>query len=363
MQSKISKIVISILIASGSIMLPSSASGSSPNIVFPVAPESVDDVRWTDTWGAPRSGGRSHIGVDIMGDKMTPLVAVESGEISWSDFDNQGNYLRIIGDSGWAYMYIHMNNDTPGTDDASASCTQVFSPKLCQNLDGDKIKRGVRVEKGEFIGFMGDSGNAEWTAPHLHFEMHYPTGNGNVTPTNPYPLVNKALNEIAEPTINSDVSSTTSSEAQILRLYRAYFGRIPDQDGFDYWLDKREEGVSLEDVSGSFALSSEFYTRYSKLSDSQYIDQLYVKVLNRLPDEKGKKYWIDQFNSNKITRSSIVVYFSEGEEMKTRLNPYTEGNIAKMLYSGRLMNVSEIRTWVELRKTKELDELVDLILG
>lgn len=347
---------------SSSALFISTAHAAGPDIVFPVAPESADEVRWTDTWGAPRSGGRSHIGVDIMGDKMTPLVAVESGEISWSDFDNRGNYLRIIGDSGWAYMYVHMNNDTPGTDDASASCTQVFSPKLCQNLDGDKIKRGVRVERGEFIGFMGDSGNAEYTAPHLHFEMHYPTSNGNVAPTNPYPLVNHAFDQLGQTTINIDVGNTERSEAQVLRLYRAFFGRTPDQKGFDYWINQREEGVTLENVAGSFALSSEFTIRYSKLSNSEYIDQLYIKVLKRLPDRKGKEYWLDQFAKKKVNRSSIVVYFSEGQEMKTQLRTYTEGNIAKTVYAGRLMNTSEIRTWMKLRKTKSLNDLSNLIL-
>jgi len=363
-QTKTFKILVTILMLTTSLFFSSVAQAATPDITFPIRRSDADQIRWTDTWGAPRSGGRTHKGVDIMGEKMIPILAVESGVVSWSKFNNRsGNYLRVIGDSGWAYMYVHLNNDTPGTDNGSARCNQAFSTKLCNNLEGDRIKRGVRVNKGEVIGYMGDSGNAEWTAPHLHFEMHYPTSNGSVTPINPYPIVNRAFSKVEENKIDAVVSDTTSAEAQVLRLYRAYFGRIPGQEGFDYWVEKRNEGLSLEDVAANFTQSSEFYIRYSELSDSEYIDQLYIKVLNRLPDRKGKQYWLNQFKNKKITRSSIVVYFSEGPEMQARLRTYTEGMIANLMYKDKLMTTSEIRNWMKQRKTKTLDGLSKLILN
>ncbi|MEY2433600.1 MAG: hypothetical protein QOC92_3325, partial [Acidimicrobiaceae bacterium] len=86
---------------------------------------------------------------------------------------NGGNMLVVRDSEGWEYWYIHINNDNPGTDDGLNPPEWMFAPG---------ITRGSKVVAGQFIAFMGDSGNAESTAPHLHFEIHMPDG----TPINPY---------------------------------------------------------------------------------------------------------------------------------------------------------------------------------
>ena len=138
------------------------------DIVFPVGVE----VSFSDTFGAPRGGGtRSHEGQDLMAPKMTPLVATTDGVVSWlrwSNAGNAGNMLVLRDSAGWEYWYIHMNNDTPGTDDAKNRYDKAFA---------DGIRDGQRVKAGEVIGYVGDSGNAENTGSHVHFEMHDPDGN------------------------------------------------------------------------------------------------------------------------------------------------------------------------------------------
>lgn len=140
-------------------------------ITFPV----IGDVDLTDTYGAPRSGGRSHIGQDLIGSKMQELVAARSGTVTYLTIPeaSYGYMLTITDDEGWQYHYIHVNNDTPGTDDGQASLEDVFAPG---------IERGARVEAGQLVGYMGDSGNAESVGAMLHFEMEDPSG----TPVNPY---------------------------------------------------------------------------------------------------------------------------------------------------------------------------------
>ena len=144
--------------------------GPSRAITFPV----IGPVSYTDSYGAPRSGGRTHAGQDIMGSKMQELVAATDGTVTYMTIPEAsfGYMLTITDDEGWSYHYIHINNDTPGTDDGAASLEHVFAPGL---------ERGSRVEAGQLVAYLGDSGNAESTGAHLHFEMEDPAG-VNVNP-------------------------------------------------------------------------------------------------------------------------------------------------------------------------------------
>lgn len=135
-------------------------------MVFPVAGR----TSYSDTFGAPRSGGRTHQGQDVMAARHTPLVAVADGTVTsltWSNSGLSGNSLTITDADGWRYVYIHLNNDAPGTDDGSNVYERAFA---------DGIAKGQKVKAGEVVGYVGDSGNAESTSPHLHFELRRPDG-------------------------------------------------------------------------------------------------------------------------------------------------------------------------------------------
>lgn len=150
-------------------------------IVFPVDGK----VTYTDTFGAPRSG-HTHEGQDLMGAKMLPLLAAVDGVVHRVKFDNAvGNSVTIKAADGWTYHYIHVNNDRPGTDDGQATRDQAFPPS---------IVTGAKVTKGQVVGYLGDSGNAENTAPHLHFEIRQPAAAGAYqgAPINPYQSLQQA---------------------------------------------------------------------------------------------------------------------------------------------------------------------------
>ncbi len=119
---------------------------------FPVAgPHS-----FSNDWGAPRSVGRTHKGCDIMANYGVPCVAVTGGYVSQYSQGNAGNYVGLSGDDGTLYYYMHLQS----------------------------YGRSGRVEAGDVVGYVGDTGNARG-CPHCHFEVH--PGHGG--PVNPYPLL------------------------------------------------------------------------------------------------------------------------------------------------------------------------------
>lgn len=137
------------------------------DLTFPVR----GDVTFIDDYHHIRGGGtRRHQGTDLMGPKLLTLHAALGGVVEIATGIDEtvptwGYYLRIRHDDGTAAAYVHLNNDTPGSDDGRGGPGWAYAPG---------IRKGARVERGQWLGYLGDSGNAEDTAPHLHFELHDP---------------------------------------------------------------------------------------------------------------------------------------------------------------------------------------------
>ncbi len=133
------------------------------DIVFPI----VGRTRSINGFGSCRDNcTREHHGVDILtyGWKGNPVVASHDGVITDIRDDGEWCNLQITGADGWYTRYVHMNNDTPGYDDEDYMC---IPPGLAE---------GTEVKAGQLIGWVGDSGNAENTQPHIHFEIRMPSG-------------------------------------------------------------------------------------------------------------------------------------------------------------------------------------------
>lgn len=143
------------------------------DMTFPV----LGKVNWSDTFLASRGGGsRRHHGQDLMAPKMRPLVATFDGVVRFNTSRAGHNTITLRGDQGWTAVYMHVNNDHPGTDDGKGGARNAFAPGL---------RSGDRVVRGQLVGYCGDSGNAEGTGPHCHFELRDDIGGGvlNATPS------------------------------------------------------------------------------------------------------------------------------------------------------------------------------------
>ena len=120
---------------------------------------------FVDTWGAPRSGGRTHQGVDLLAERGTPVSAIHEGVLFRVDVGGLGGlYIWLRAPWGDEYYYAHLEDFAPGA------------------------VPGKWVSQGEVIGFVGTSGNSPDYIPHLHFEYH--PGGGRAV--NPYPLALQA---------------------------------------------------------------------------------------------------------------------------------------------------------------------------
>jgi hypothetical protein len=160
----------------------SAAGNGVPPLLFPV----VGPVTYTNDFGQARPGG-THQGNDLLGTKRAPVVAVEEGTVEfWTTSANAGCMLYLHGASGTMYEYIHLNNDlTPGNDNKGKCVAGVsYAPGLVD---------GQHVDAGQFIGYLGDSGDANGIHPHLHFEVH-PGGGKAVAP---FPYLKKAAQLLA----------------------------------------------------------------------------------------------------------------------------------------------------------------------
>lgn len=174
-----------------------------PSLPFPV--DGRDSQAVQSFFGAPRDGGRrSHKGIDIFAPRGTPVLAVARGVIDHRTSSGRGGkvvWLRSP-DKGFRLYYAH--------------------------LDSQLVRPGQRVQAGDTLGFVGNTGNARSTPPHLHFSI-YRFGRGAV---DPFPFVDAPdidpllAAESSELGIYARTTASMSNIRQAPRLSSERVGRV-----------------------------------------------------------------------------------------------------------------------------------------
>jgi murein DD-endopeptidase MepM/ murein hydrolase activator NlpD len=125
----------------------------------------IKSYHLTNSWHASRDGGkRKHKGIDIFAPKGTPVVAVSDGIISYIGIQPKGGQcLWLTNEDGASFYYAHLDRWAPG------------------------LFEGMEVRSGDLLGYVGNTGNARTTPPHLHFGV-----NQNDEMVNPYPILTRA---------------------------------------------------------------------------------------------------------------------------------------------------------------------------
>jgi len=351
--------LLAALLAAASAATPASAAVVAPDageavrqIVFPVAGRTT----YSDTFGACRSGcSRGHEGTDIMAAQLTPLVAARDATVKWlkdtaTPDGSQGNYVILEDAEGWEYWYVHLNNDSPGTDDGANPKEWIFGPG---------ITPGAKVEAGQLVGFVGDSGNAEGTPTHVHFEIHKPDD----SVINPYKSL-QAATRVASPLV---VSGTVGPQEAFVRAlhedflgrpagdvevagrlaelaagrtradlvrgfagsdqwiqalvddyYRSTLGRPADDAGRAHWIRVLRSGVSPATVAADFYASREYHARVGG-TDEAWIADLYRELLQRDADQGGASYWVGQLAAGVPRRDAALAFYQSLESRLTRV--------------------------------------------
>ena len=279
-------------------------------MVFPV----VGDVYYVDTWLYPRGGGRRHLGVDMMTPKLTPLVAANDGCITYLDHGGPGggNMLTITDDLGWRYRYIHINNDSPGTDDGANPYEWAFVGGL---------EQGDCVVAGQHIAYAGDSGNAEYTGSHLHFEVIRPDGNW----INPYTQVEAATRVELSDCLPTERSAPTGAPSDASA--RGYWlvdgvGTVHAYDA-PHFGDFATRDISATPASMTATASGEGYWivdtdgQVHAFGDAEFLgDMRGVDLrgpIRRIePDPKGGGYWLVGDDGGVFTFGNSAFHGSTG---------------------------------------------------
>lgn len=217
------------------------------DITYPLGRE----VRITDSYYARRSHGY-HEAIDLMAPKGTPIHAAMGGRVTYAPTYSKGSggfMIFVAGDDGRSYRYMHLNNDNPGTDDGRGGVRRAFA---------DGVRDGARIERGQLIGWVGDSGNAEWTGSHLHFEIHQ----GRVA-LNPYFSVRAAFSEgdvpwaepepvVPEGWLFADIDPSTTLGAQVQTLVSANVTKGCSETHFcpDWTLTRGQMALFLQRTLG-----------------------------------------------------------------------------------------------------------------
>lgn len=113
--------------------------------------------------------------------------------------------------------------------------------------------------------------------------------------------------------------TTDDVGGQVFRLYVAYFSRVPDKSGFDYWLNQVNTGqMTMREISAFFADSTEFRTTYGPISNYQFTNLVYQNVLCRTPDNAGYGFWLNNLDLGAMNRGEVMLFFSDSSEFRTQ---------------------------------------------
>ncbi|HWJ97702.1 MAG TPA: DUF4214 domain-containing protein, partial [Acidimicrobiales bacterium] len=276
------------------------------------------------TGGAQANGESTHPDIDAAGGSVAFESTADDLDLSVSKNaktdvyrrELSGNLTKQIGNDGYT------NTDQGATGASLASNGSVAFTSASTNLlqgdtngAADAFVQGYQP-LGPFAGFgpMASMLHADFgISAAKNATVQADLQNGRVTPG--HLIVRSAHDPV-----------WAQHREPVARLYQAFFHRVPDLNGLNYWVKKRRGGTKLSVIAASFAGSNEFKTAYGKVDSSTFVTLVYGNVLQRKPDAPGLAHWVAKMNSG-MSRGDVMVAFSESNEGKRFLAPEVDATL------------------------------------
>lgn len=215
----------------------------------------------------------------------------------WPSFSPDGSTIAFTDPTTWT-LSLRDSNGANLRPTSSVALQPEWSP------DGDRL---VAADlEGDIVTMAIDGTDRHVILDDANVNIRPDWGNGSAPvvatgPSGPY-------------------TGSTGIDGEVVRGYRAVFGRLPDRGGFDYWVNRRVGGMALVHVIDSFTLSPEFNERFGPAlrngTTAEWVDWVYVQVLGRVAEPAGRTYWIDRIERGELTRAGLIVFFSESIEYR-----------------------------------------------
>jgi len=173
----------------------------------------VERADLTENFGVPRSGGRSHEGLDIMTARRTLIISPTDAVVhSTGDGASSGLYVYTYNPGGEVFAYMHLDEIAPG------------------------LSRGDLLKAGDLIGYVGNTGNASGGAPHLHFEIRdsvaldpYPRLTGAFSPFQKGVFFSHIVQSLDPVSADTLMATTLSEHRRDLEIIHQFGGPLPDK--------------------------------------------------------------------------------------------------------------------------------------
>lgn len=271
----------------GTLFQSSNSPGSNP---FPwvVASSSGYEPNATGSYTYHSDGGTSFAGPYVAG--LAALLYQQNPNATSKDIINKIIAGSVVSDSPAKAAYL--SGSTSGAD-------KFVSTHADESFDG-----GAGLDTLQLNGIR-----ANYTINHNGniFSVMDSTGKDGVdTVTNIERLV------FTDKNVAIDISGDAG---QVYRLYQAAFGRAPDQSGLGFWINAKDNGMSIHDIAKDFMSSTESINLYgANPSNEAMVNSVYQNVLHRAPDQAGHDFWLNAMNKGLSNVTDLVQSFADSAE-------------------------------------------------
>lgn len=287
------------------------------------------------------AGTTTKVSTDLGGgeadhDAVDPVISGDGTVVAWHSLSGEyvaggGNgkthVFRRVGPNPITRQSVSSvgglgNGDSDGATLSRDGAVLVFDSLASNLVSGDTGSRDVFVRRNPEVGPHG-TGAALAAAVRDHFGANAATGSAVAT------RIGRGSSPEREILVLATAPAWAAKRGPLSRLYMAYFKRLPDAGGIDYWVGRMNGGLTLNAVSAEFAKSAEFRTLYGNTGNSAFVTLVYQNVLGRGPDAAGLDYWVDKIEGG-MTRGTVMTNFSESPEGKGRFRPRVDTTLVSL---------------------------------